>query len=681
MQPNELFAHLVVLSISLSVHLAYGEDMQNTNDPNLDLVDVLAQANQAHANGDLASAEGHCQRILQKQANHAEALNLLGIIRCKLGDLQQGLVFIAKAAAADPDNPGVLNNLGTAFSSLGRDNDAISTYKRVLELDPEHVTAHNNIATVYRTIGKLGKASDHYQKALSLQPDHAETLSNYGNVLFDLGQLDEASEVLNKAIALKPDYEPAYNNLGIVQQRQGRFKDAQRTLEQAIRLAPDFADAYTNLAEVYKETGRTAEAVPHYQKSMELAPDRASVHSNYVYALNNLDALAPEAVTQAHRQWNQNHLPGPVPTKPRLTGSRHKCRIGYVSPDFRQHSVSYFFEPILRNHDRLRYEIFCYSNSLLEDEVTGRLRTSADHWRNIYGLPDQAACDLIGADELDILVDLSGHTMGNRLPLFGRKPAPVQVSYLGYPATTGVAAMDYRLTDVWADPPNTTEPFHCEKLERIEGGFLCYEPPGHAPEIGELACETNGYITFGSSNNLAKVNASVLDAWADILRQVDNARLLLKGKALGDAEARQHFEAAFADRGVSADRLDLRSWITGSSHLSVYDHIDIALDPFPYNGTTTICETSWMGVPTIVLEGAWHSARVGVSLMSMIGHAELVAPDLTRYVQNAVKLSQDRDQLRLYRSCLRADMKNSRLCDGANFTRALEAVYEKVCLT
>lgn len=669
---------LCVLSISLLVRLAYGEAMHSPDDPEFNNVSELSLANEAHARGDHASAQACCQRILENQPNHAEALNLLGIIKCQLGDPQQGIIFIAKAAAADPDSPGILNNLGTAFSSLNRDKDAISSYKRVLELDPAHVTAHNNIATIYRNLGNLQTASDHYQRVLSLQPDHAEALSNYGNVLFDLGRLERAAEVLEKAISIKPDYEPAYNNLGIVQQRQGRYTDAQHTLEEALRLAPEFADAYTNLAEIHKETGRTATAVAFYQKSMALAPDRASVHSNYVYALNNLDLIAPEAVTQAHLQWNQIHLPGPVASNPRRSGRREKCRIGYVSPDFRQHSVSYFIEPILSNHDPEHFEVFCYSNGFIEDAVTERLRTSADYWRSIYGLTDRDADELIRADELDILVDLSGHTMGNRLPLFGRKPAPVQVSYLGYPATTGVAAMDYRLTDEWADPTSTTEHLHCENLVRIDGGFLSYRPPENAPEIGPLASDKNGFITFGSSNNLAKINASVLDAWAEILRSVENARLLLKGKALGDEGVRKQFEAAFADRGIGADRLDLRSWISGSSHLSIYNLIDIALDPFPYNGTTTLCETSWMGVPTLVLEGAWHSARVGVSLMSMIGHPELISPDIDTYVKNAVGLSQNPEKLHEYRRCLRAEMKSSRLCDGRSFTRALEAEYQKI---
>ncbi len=636
---------------------------------------ALNRASDAHAKGDFVDAQKRCEVILDAHPQNAGALNLLGIIKCQIGKPQEGIVFIAKAAAFDADNPGYLNNLGTAFSSLDRDADALVTFKRVLELEPTHTTAHNNIATIYRAMGQLSAAAEHFDKAIALKPDYAEALSNYGNVLLDLGQLEKAEEVLEKTVAVKPDYEHGYNNLGVLRQRQGRYTEAQTILEQAIRVAPNFADPYTNLAEVLKEAGKTEQSLPYYQKSLELAPERSSVHSNYVYALNNLEDMSPDEITRAHVDWGRRHTPEPVPLCAKPVPRNERCRVGYVSPDFRQHSVSYFFEPLLGQHDRTKFEIFCYSSGHIEDHVTNRIRSSVEHWHRIYGLSDPAAFEQISADNLDILVDLSGHTMGNRLTLFGQKPAPVQVSYLGYPATTGLQAMDYRLTDFWADPPGETESFHTEELLRIDGGFLCYGPPGDAPDIGALPYEANQYVTFGSANNLAKVTRAVLDVWAEIMLKVPNSRLLLKGKALGDSGVRKRFEQAFADRGISSDRLDLRSWIAGTSHLDIYNQVDIALDPFPYNGTTTLCETSWMGVPTIVLAGNRHSGRVGVSLMTMMGHPELIARDKATYIAEAVHLAHTPEKLKTYRLNLRGDMQNSRLLDAARFTRSLEDVY------
>lgn len=622
-------------------------------------------------------ARHHCEEILGIDPAHAEALNLNGVISCQLGDAKAGIVFIAKAAAAEPDNASFLNNLGTGLSALDRDQDALLTYLRALELDPQYPTAHNNIATIYRNTGDLEKAAAHYEIAIKLRPDYAEAMSNFGNVLLDLGRVEEAADIVEQAIACDPGYVFSYNNLGIVRQRQGRYSEAEELLQKCIQLSPNFADAYANLAEVCKETGRADQAVPYYLKSLNLAPDRPSVHSNYVYALNNLDQISPHEVTRAHSEWNRIHGSAAVTAVQQKAPTDRKIRVGYVSSDFRQHSVSYFLEPIFQNHDKKQFEIFCYSTGHIEDHVTERLRAHCDQWRSIYMRSDCDACDIIRNDQIDILIDLAGHTMGNRLPLFTLKPAPVQVSYLGYPATTGLDAMDYRLTDAVVDPVGQTEEFHSEKLARIEGGFLCYQAPQNTPEIVPRPSLENGFITFGSCNNLAKVTPRVIEAWAAILREVPTANMLLKGKALGDETVRSFYMKAFSDQGVSADRLDLRAWISGSSHLSVYHLIDIALDPFPYNGTTTICETLWMGVPTVTLAGDWHAARVGLSLNSMAGFPELVAPDLATYKKIAVDLAKSPERLDGYRHTGRETMAASRLCSGREFTRAFENALRK----
>jgi predicted O-linked N-acetylglucosamine transferase (SPINDLY family) len=335
--------------------------------------------------------------------------------------------------------------------------------------------------------------------------------------------------------------------------------------------------------------------------------------------------------------------------------------------------------PIFANHDPQKIEVTCYSNSLIQDEVTEKLRGFVPQWRSIFSMSDADAARLIQKDEIDILVDLSGHTSGNRLPLFTLKPAPIQTSYLGYPTTTGLSAMDYRITDAWADPIGASDQMHTEKLIRLDGGFLCYQPPDDAPNVGPAPCLENEYITFGSCNNLAKLTPQVIKVWARILQAVPHTKLLLKAKALGDKAVRDRLINAFTNESIDKERLILRSWITKKSPLSIYNEIDIALDPFPYNGTTTLCETLWMGVPTIVLEGRRHSARVGHSLNSQVGLQGWTAPDIDGYVTLATLRANDVSNLRRIRESVRDQMKNSSLCDGLAFTARLELAYAKMC--
>ncbi len=639
--------------------------------------EVLSRAGQAQARGDLAEARALCEGLLAIRPEQADALDLLGVVLCQQGEPEAGVVKIAKACAADPGNAGYLNNLGTAFSGLQRDHDALLTYQRVLELKPDYATTHNNIATLYRRFGNLNQAVAHYQKAIGLQPDYAEALSNYGNVLMDFEEMDKAAEVLEKALRLRPDYEHAHNNLGIVRQRQGRYREAESLFQKAIELAPDFVDAYANQAEVLKETGRAAAALGFYEQALQRDPGRASVHSNYLFALNNLGNVSDENLFQAHRIWDERHGAFDATSAKSSPEPDRKLRIGYVSPDFRRHSVSYFFEPLLAHHDRQQFEVTCYSNSLIEDEVTGRLKSHSKHWHRVYGMPDTDLFERVQQDQIDILVDLSGHTMGNRLPVFARKPSPIQMSYLGYPATTGLSAIDYRLTDALADPVGQTEAFHTEELLRLDDGFLCYQPPVDAPDVNPLPYETNGYITFGSCNSLAKITPEVVAVWAKILQATPGAKLLLKGKALGDQAVRGQYYNLFEAAGVEAERLDLRSWITGASHLAIYHHMDIALDPFPYNGTTTICETAWMGVPTLALEGSRHAARVALSLNRRIGNEDLVTPTIDAYIQRAIDLAGDPDTLAIRRRNLRSQMNESPLCDGPAFARVVEAAFRE----
>jgi predicted O-linked N-acetylglucosamine transferase (SPINDLY family) len=354
-------------------------------------------------------------------------------------------------------------------------------------------------------------------------------------------------------------------------------------------------------------------------------------------------------------------------------------RVGYVSADFRQHSVAFFIEPVIEAHDRRGFEVICYSNVAWPDAVTMRMRKLADQWRDIARRCDEDVAEQIRRDGVDILVDLAGHTDGNRLLVFARKPAPVQVTYLGYPDTTGLRTMDYRLTDAYADPPGETEPYHSEELVRLARCFLCYRPATESPEVGELPALAAGTVTFGSFNSFAKVTEEVMGAWSRILLAVPESRLVLKAKGLGQAEARERAGEVFERHGIAPQRVEM----TGQSesfveHLRAYQCVDIALDTFPYNGTTTTCEALWMGVPVITLAGRSHVWRVGMSLLSNAGLPELIAATLDDYVAAAARLAGDVDGLRQMRRGLRQRLGASALTDAAGFTRRLEEAYRGI---
>jgi protein O-GlcNAc transferase len=352
-----------------------------------------------------------------------------------------------------------------------------------------------------------------------------------------------------------------------------------------------------------------------------------------------------------------------------------RLRIGYISPDFRDHPVGRFMLPLLKSHDHREFEIFCYGDGAAPDEMTAKLQTCADIWRHTAG---QTHADLIRQDRIDILVDLAGHTLNNRLLVFAQKPSPVQITYLGYPGTTGLAAMDYRLTDVNADPPGETESFCTEELIRLPRTAWCFSALDENPAIADPPAVRAGHVTFGSFNNLAKLNPPLLQLWAKILQSIPNSRLLLKAKALNSKSVQDRLRESASTAGIPADRLDLCGWLSPVDHLARYSRIDIALDTYPYHGTTTTCEALWMGVPVITLAGSVHLSRVGVSLLSNAGLPELIAQSPEDYVSIATELAGDLPRLADLRRTLRQRMETSPLMDAAQFARDVESAYRAV---
>jgi predicted O-linked N-acetylglucosamine transferase (SPINDLY family) len=537
-----------------------------------------------------------------------------------------------------------LNNLGYAFFHDGQFKDAVSYFRRTLEINPKQFDVCLSLAEALIHDGRLNEAVVYCQQAI----DHQS-----GNPL-------------------------AHNLLGIVLSRQAKLQEAIHHYTQALAYQPDGADFHNNLGLALQHQGRLDEALACYRRALDIKPDYSQAHSNLLFALNYI-SMDPARLFAEHRHFGEIHgKPVAIPAFSNSPDPNRRLRIGYVSPDFRTHSVSYFIEPILAHHDTRQVEVYCYSQTQQTDDTTKRLKNCARHWREIQGRSDAEAVDMIRADGVDILVDLAGHTGHNRLLIFVRRPAPVQVTYLGYPNTTGVAQMDNRITDALADPSGQ-EAFHTEKLVRLPAGFLCYRPMGDAPAVTPPPVLQSGSITFGSFNSMEKISPQVLTQWANILKALPGSSLILKNKSLKDAMTCRLLLERFQEHGITPQRLELLEWSRSQiDHLAVYNRVDIALDTFPYNGTTTTCEALWMGVPVISLEGTRHAGRVGVSLLTQIGHADMVARTPEDYLRVAVDLAGNRDRLVTLRADLRNRMINSPLCNAKIFTQNLENTYREM---
>ena len=622
------------------------------------------------------------RRAVQADSAHGEAHNNIGIVLHSQGRVDQGISAYRKAIAAMPDMAQAHSNLGRALRQCGQPDAAVASFRRARALAPECAEIHQNLGNALVQQGQQDEAFDCFRKALELQPQLAAAHNSIGTIFQAKGLLDEAVVHYRQALALDPGLIQAHHNLGKLFQERGLLEDSETSYRRALALDADFVESLYGLGNTLLSQGLPMEAIASYGKALALRPDYANAHSGILLALQYVMHYSPEELFAEHRRFADRFE---APNRSGWgfysndRGPERRLRVGYLSPDFRDHSVAYFIEPVLANHAPDRVETFCYYNQSHRDTVTDRMAAMAAHWVPCQGMTDTQLIERIRDDGIDILVDLVGHTADNRLQVFARKPAPIQVTWIGYPDTTGLAAMDYRITDLQADPLGITELWHSERLVRLSPCFLCYRPPSHAPAVVPLPADSYGGTTFASFNNLAKVNPRVIEVWAEILRRVPTARLLLKSRQLSCERLRARIGQLFSREKVAMDRLLFMGWRQSpNDHLEDYGVADIALDPFPYNGTTTSCEALWMGVPVITLAGEKHAGRVGSSLLAAAGLNELISSTTEEYVNLAVGLAADRDRLRELRITLRSRLAGSPLCDGDRFTRQLEILYREL---
>ena len=630
-----------------------------------------------------SEAESAARIAVTLNPRYSDALITLATILQRTGRPDEAEAWAWKAVRDQPQNGELRAALGNIFQAQGRSAAAEELYRAAITLTPDLPLAHTNLGNLLRARGKPLEALLAHRQALTLRPDYPEAMSNLGHALLAAPQgLAEAETLLRRAVALKPDMLEGQNNLGLIVQYQGQVHEAESIYRRILSQTPNSSSALNNLGTSLSNQCRFAEAVDVFRYALAVDPDNPIANSNMLFALNYLWPLDRETVFREHQAWNERFghpatcLPAPLD---RDRNPERRLRIGYVSADLGRHPVGHFLAPLIVYHDPAQVEVTLYSGRILEDNITAFLKGKAHHWQRALGRGDDELAALIRADGIDILVDLGGHTNGNRLPVFARRPAPIQVTWLGYPNTTGLDAIDYRITDAIADPENDAEPFHSETLVRLPQGFHCYAPFADWVEPSEPPFLRQGHITFGSFNNLIKLSPACIAVWSKILRALPGSRMVIKSHQLLDASNRGYILGLFEAHGINPERLDLHAWVNNpQTHMRMFADLDIALDPFPYNGTTTTCEALWAGLPVVTLRGDRHVARVGASLLTTVGLPEMIAETPESYQEIALALATDPQRLITLRRTVREQMRLSPLTNGAGFSRHLEAAFRQM---
>jgi predicted O-linked N-acetylglucosamine transferase (SPINDLY family) len=559
----------------------------------------------------------------------------------------------------------------------GRLAEAERGYREILQREPEHADSLHMLGVIALQASDLESALTLVQRAVALRPDAAACRNNLGQVLERLGRDDEAARCYEAAIDLDPGYAEAHNNLGIARARQDRLVDADALYRKAIDLDPRYAEPHTNRGNLLKDRGDLDAAIASHRRAIELRPDLSAVHSNLLLTLHYHPDYSPADLEREHRAWAERHVaPLEALRRPHENGPEpdRRLRIGYVSPDFREHPVARFVLPLFRKHDRRQVEVVAYSDATTPDTVTGLVRTEVDLWRDTAKLGDEQLAEAVRADGIDILVDLAAHSGRNRLLTFARKPAPVQVTYLAYCSTTGVDAIDYRVTDRFLDPVGEAS-HYTETSIHLPHCYWCYSAPP-LPYSAQPATERRpGPPTFGCLNNFAKVTDVTLGLWTRLLRRVPEARLLVYARTEAH---RDRVRQALREAGLAESRAAFVGLQPLADYLETYGLIDVALDPYPYGGGTTSCDALWMGVPVVSLAGRTAVSRAGLTLLSNVGLEHLVARTEERYVELAAELIRDASRLGALRLELRRRLESSPVMDAPQFAGHLEAAFRTV---
>jgi len=608
----------------------------------------------------------------------AEALQLLAVVAFAGKDYVPALRFIDRAIGVDPGNSTHYQNAGPILKALRRFDDALLAIRRSVLIAPEVAGNYNNLGTLLHDSGKYSDAVACFDRARAIDANDPIVEYNAGGVFCDWGRLGQSAQRLQRALYLRPDYAEAYNRLGKVYRLERLLGAAARCHRCAVVLMPENPAPYANLAGICKLHAQSAQAITLYRRSLAIRPDSADTFSNMLFAMQYSDEQSSQDIASAHECYGERfEAPLRQAWSPHLNSrdADRPLKIGYVSADFNLHATSYFIEPVFAHHDAARFDIHCYSNSTVRDHVTDRMRASAGHWVACHSMSDDQLARQIREDCIDILVDLSGHTAGNRLLAFARKPAPIQLTWLGYFGPTGLASMDYRFTDACMDPVGNGGIHEAERPLRLPH-FAPFQPFVESPPLNRLPALASGTLTLASLNNLAKLNHRVVRLWARILAALPGARLMLCN--IGDVETRQRVTEIFASSGISPERLSLQPWLPVADYLALHHEIDLALDPFPYNGGATTSHSLWMGVPVVTLAGSRPVARIGASLMNRAKLPEFVVGSEEEYLACVLRVAGNLPVLEEIRLGLRDRLVSNADASAEAMTRAVERAYRDI---
>ena len=611
------------------------------------------------------------ERAIALKPEYVQAFNNRGKLLCDMGRLEEALASYEKALSKRADYALAHNGRGQVLERMSRYEEALSSLDMAIKIDPQLDIAHTNRGNALKGLNRLEEALASHDNAIAINPHLAEAFSNRGNVLKDLMRLEEALQSYEQAIALKPDYADALYSRGKVLHKLIRLDKALASYDKLIETKPDHVGAHNNRGNVLTDVGRLQEAQASYRDALRLKPDSSAAHSNLLFTLNYLGALTPASVlaeARCYGAWVSKKAQAKF-TSWILEPEPARLRIGLVSGDLRSHSVGYFVEGLIQHLNKSHFELFAFPTTAECDDLTERVRPEFQDWVPLYGKSDQDAAALIHQQGIHVLIDLSGHTANNRLPVFAYKPAPVQVSWLGLPMTTGIPEMDYVLGDLHA-LPQQFEPHFTERVWRLPGSYICLTPPDISVAVAALPALSNDHITFASFNNLSKINDEVVQVWSRILHALPGSKLLLKTKQLVDSNLSLKTERRFTAHGIASDRLKLIGrHRSRTDHLCEYNNVDIALDTFPYPGVTTSAEALWMGVPVLSMRGDRFLSATAASIAKNAGLTDWIAQDADDYVNKAVGFAADLQALAQLRASLKERVLTSPLFDVPSFAR------------
>jgi protein O-GlcNAc transferase len=630
--------------------------------------------------GELDACRLLCEEILRGDSGHAEALHCIGLLLAKDGHAERAVAALEKAVAIRPEDAAWHHNLGVAYGLAERWQDAARTFATCLSLNPNHPAARASYSAALLECGHLEEAFTEAQQALRILPDYPFLHRTLGRIFAATGRLSEAAQAFQECLRLSPDNPKSLETAADFFRDSNQESLAAELFARLTALMPESPGAWSKSAGAYMRAGLLEPALSALRRAVSLDPANSQPHSILLYISLMDPAQSGAELLAAHLEW-QPVCRAQAPPEP-FSNSREpdrRIRLGILSGEFSSGSMRFFLQPILRNHDKASVELFAYSAQAAQDFETHRYSELFQNWRDVADLSDAEVEAAIRADQIDILVDVSGHLPGRRLSVFAARAAPVQIAYPRYPCTTGLDAMDYRITDEWVDPPVLTEHHYCEKLLRIPSGYLVYEPPDFAPPVSSLPALANGYVTFGFFLGPLRLNASVFDALAATVLKVRESRLLFQ-YAVGDFDrpgrlARQRIEDEMASRGIGSARLIFRGPLEPRDRLALFSRTDVALDGFPFSGQTNTCECLWMGVPVVSLAGARFAARVSAAILHRAGLGDWVAATEREYVEIAARKTSDLAALSELRHTLRNRFAASPVLDGARVTREIEAAY------